>query len=186
MINVSEAKKDAAFVYQGQKWIVLKQGFVKQARGAGIYILKCRNLLTNGISEFTIKSGENLEEVSIEKKKAQYLYNDGSGYIFMDIDDFSQFEFSENVIGDQKYFLIEGLEYYIMYLDGTAKGVILPPKVDLKVAQAEPGAKGDTAGNAQKEAVTETGYTLRVPLFIKEGDVIRINTETGLYSERAN
>ena len=75
MINVSEAKKDAAFVYQGQKWIVLKQGFVKQARGAGIYILKCRNLLTNGISEFTIKSGENLEEVSIEKKKAQYLYN---------------------------------------------------------------------------------------------------------------
>lgn len=185
MISVSETKPNVAFVYKSQKLIVLKQSFIKQGRATGIYILKVRNLDTNGITELSLKSGETLLEINIEKKKAQFLYHDGQKYVFMDNENFEQFEFSNEIIGDQKFFLIEGNEYYILYLDGIPKALILPPKVDLKVIQAEPGAKGDTASNPQKEVTVQTNYSLRVPLFIKEGDMIRINTETGEYCERA-
>ena len=118
--------------------------------------------------------------------KAQFLYSDPSGFYFMRNDNYEQFELDEETIDEQKNFLVDGMDVDILTYNDNPIAVKLPPKVELVVSQTDPGVKGDTASGGSKPATMETGYVLNVPLFIKEGETLRVNTETGEYVERVS
>lgn len=181
---VSAIKKDSTIIHQGDPWLVLKTSFSHPAQGKAVYNFKIRNLKNGNTIELTLRSGDSIEEADLERKKTQYLFNSPDRYTFMDLETYDQFELDHNLIGNRAKFFLEGSEYYILFFEGAPVNVQLPPKVDLKVAVAPPGERGDTSGNALKDIETETGYRLKAPLFIKVGDIVRVNTETGEYCEK--
>ena len=145
---------------------------------------RIRNIRTGQVFEKTFKSGDKFEEPDVEKKQVSYLYKNGDSYAFMDQTTYEQFSFSRENIGEQAHFLKEGLEVYIILHNGEILGVDFPLKVDLKIEYTEPGVKGDTVTNVYKSATLESGYEIKVPLFINKGDVIKVDTRTGEYIER--
>ena len=169
----------------GEPYIVVDYSLRQQPRLAAKMITKMRNLITGGTIEKTFNSGETLEEADITQSKAQYLYNDGENYVFMDNDTFEQFEFSEAKLGSQVRFIQDGMEVTIMKFNGNPINVELPPTVVLEVTETEPGVKGDTATGGSKPATLESGAVINVPLFINVGDKLVVNTISGEYRERA-
>ena len=145
---------------------------------------KMKNMRTGTITERTFKSGEKFRDVELERIKKQYLYNEGNVYNFMDMATYEQIALSKEDIGGAVNFLKENTEVDAMYLDGKYYGMELPIVMELKVTQTEPGIKGDTVANVTKLATLETGVEVQVPLFINEGDSIRVDTRTGEYLER--
>lgn len=132
-------------------------------------------------AENTFKSGEAVELVDVLRRRCQYTYTDGKNYYFMDNESYDQFSLSKESMGDNAQYLIDGIELYAMYIDDSPVSVQLPPKMSFKVISTVPGVKGDTATGGSKEATIETGAIVKVPLFIKEGESIIINTESGEY-----
>lgn len=183
---VSEIKKDSAVLHQGQPWVVLKTSFSHPAQGKAVYNFKVKNLKNGNIIEITLRSGDMVEEADLERKKVQYLFKSHTGHTFMDLENYDQFELPKELISGQEHFLLEGSEYYVLFFEGSPVNLQLPAKVDLKVTFAPPGDRGDTSGNALKDIETETGFQAKAPLFIKAGDVVRINTETGEYCEKVS
>ncbi len=157
----------------------------KPGKGGAVMRTKLKNLYTGAIIERTFKSGEKFRELSLEKRQKTYLYNDNEMYYFMDQETFDQVPIAKDLLKTAIKFLTENANINILYLDGKVIGVELPPKVKLKVVNTVPGVRGDTVAGATKPATVETGVELQVPLFIKEGDFIVINTVTGEYEERA-
>lgn len=159
---------------------------VKPGKGAAFVRTKMRSLTTGRVLEHTFPSGAKLDEVRIENRNYQYLYNDGEGYHFMNLDDYNQISLQKDLISAPQ-FLKEGLEVNILFHADEERplGCELPATVALKITYSEPGIKGNTATNATKPATLETGAEVRVPLFIEEGEVIVIDTTTGAYRERA-
>jgi elongation factor P len=143
-----------------------------------------RNMKTGRLSEYRFRSGESIEFVYVERKNYQYLYRDGNTFYFMDMETFEQIPLDEDLVGNAVNFLTENQEVQINFVDGQPIGVELPPHVNLRVVQTEPGVRGDTATNVLKPAVLESGYTIQVPIFVNEGDLIRVDTRTGEYVER--
>jgi elongation factor P len=168
-----------------QPYIVVQYILRQQPRLAAKVITKLKNLLTGTTMEKTFTSGDNIEEADITTIKAQYLYNDGETYYFMDNTSFEQFEFSGEKLGHSTNFLIDNMEVSIMKFNDMPINVELPPTITVTITHAEPGVKGDTATGGTKPATIETGVTVLVPLFINTGDKIVINTESGEYRERA-
>jgi elongation factor P len=134
--------------------------------------------------EHTFKINETIEKANIETTNAQYLYNDGTNYVFMDNSTYEQFELADDLIGDMKGYMVDDMGVMLVKHDGQPISVRVPQKVQLKVVEAPPGVKGDSSAGATKQVTLETGIHLQVPLFIKEDDVIVVNTETGDYVER--
>lgn len=132
----------------------------------------------------TYRSGDKFEPANLEERKMQYLYNDGEGYHFMDTKTYDQITLTEENVGDAKNFLQDNMEVDVLFFNETPISINLPNFVQLKVTKADPGVKGDTATGATKPATLETGYTIQVPLFIEEGDTLKIDTRTGQYVER--
>ncbi|MBD3360633.1 elongation factor P, partial [Candidatus Peregrinibacteria bacterium] len=153
--------------------------------GSAFTRTKLKNLKTDQVIENTFKSGEAVELADIIRKKCQYLYNDGNEYYFMDNVNYEQFSLNKEAIGEAAKFLLEGTECYALHIDGKPVSIQLPPKMDFKVVSTTPGVKGDTATGGSKECTIETGATIKVPLFIKEDDIIKINTEDGTYVSKA-
>lgn len=174
-----------AINFKGSPWLIIQTNFVNPGKGAAFTRAKMRNLKTDQVLEITFKSGEQVELADVVRRKCQYLYKDGSGYNFMDNDTYDQFTLTNEIIGNANKFLQEGIECYALHIDGNAVNIQLPPKMDFKVIEAEPGVKGDTATGGEKECKIETGTSIKVPLFIKEGDKITVNTENGSYVSRA-
>ncbi len=145
---------------------------------------KLRNLLNGSVVEKTFQGADKIEEADIGFKRAQFLYQNGDDYEFMDQESFESISFDKGLLGDTTYFLKDGMDVDIQYFSGTPINVQLPPKMDLEVTETDPGVKGDTAAGGSKPATTETGYCLKVPLFIEIGDRIVVNTDTGEYCER--
>lgn len=156
-----------------------------QSRGSAKMITKLKNLLSGSTIEKTFMSGENLDEADISQNRAQYLYNSGDDYFFMDNETYEQFEFSKDKLGDTVNYLKDNMEVSIMKFNGVPINVELPPTIVLEVAQTDPGVRGDTATGGNKPAILETGVRVSVPLFINPGDNLVINTVTGEYKERA-
>jgi len=156
----------------------------KPGKGGAVMRTKLKNIHTGAIIERTFKSGEKFKELTIEKKKKQYLYHDAGTYYFMDLETYEQFPLEEKILGESKKFLKENSEIEVLYLEGKVIGIQLPLTVDLRVVSTVPGIRGDTVSNVTKPATLETGMVVQVPLFIEEGDLVRINTETGEYLER--
>jgi elongation factor P len=147
---------------------------------------KMKHLRKGSIVERTFKSGERFEEVSLERHKKQFLYAAGSEYHFMDMETYDQVNFPKDRLGDSANFLTENLEVEATYLNGEFLGIELPLSVALTVTSTVPGIKGDSVSNMMKPATLETGAEIQVPLFIKEGDKVKVDTRTGEYLERAN
>jgi elongation factor P len=157
---------------------------VKPGKGGAFVRAKVKYLINGRNVEKTFRAGEKFEEADIEMKTVQYLYNDGTDFVFMDNDSFDQLPFSPEVVGDNAKFLMENMEVSVMFYKSKPINIDLPPHVILEVTETEPGLKGDTASNTLKAATVETGAQIMVQLFINRGDKIRVDTRTGEYIER--
>jgi elongation factor P len=157
------------------------------ARGGQTLVrLKMRNLKTRAVFDRTFKAGDKFKEPDLTQVPAGYLYTDGQGSHFMDQESFDTLTLGEDMLGDARDFLVDGLIVQVLLFNGNAIGLQLPPQVELTVTYTEPGVRGDTtSGNVSKPAKLETGIEIRVPLFIKEGEKVRVNTETREFSGRA-
>lgn len=186
MLSMNEIKTGKVIKWNNQPYVVVKTEHSKQARSAAILRVKIKNLLTGAMLENTFQSGDKAEEADLERgKKAQYLYKDGSNAYFMDQENFEQFDLPTDQIKTQLNYLSDGDNVLYMSFEGKPVALDLPPKVSLRVTEAPEGAKGDSAqGRVTKTITLESDYELQAPLFIKEGDLIKINTETGEYVER--
>jgi len=174
-----------AVIIDGAPYVVTGYEHQNLGRGSATIRLKFKNLKTGGIVDRAFKGKEDLEDADITYEPAQYLYKQGDKFVFMHQTTFDQIELPENLIGRAASFIKEGENYELMLINDESFGVKLPPKVVLKVTEAEPGIRGDSAQSPSKKATLETGAVIQVPLFVKTGDSIRINTEIGTYVERA-
>lgn len=183
-IDTSYIKKGLCIIFRDDPHIVVEKTFVSPGKGSAFYRTKLKNIKTGSVLEFTFKSGEKLEEAPVEVVDLQYLYRDNDTLNFMNPRTFEQFTLNIDMAGDFLPLMKDEETYQVYVMDGIAVSIRPPLKVRLKVTKAEPGAKGNTVTGATKEVELETGYKVLVPLFIKEGDVLAINVESGQYVER--
>ncbi|MFC2023271.1 elongation factor P [Chloroflexota bacterium] len=184
MIDVNELRKGVTFTLDGQLFKVVAYDHYKPGRGKAVIRTKLRNLRSGGTLDKTFTSGDRVQDVRLDHQTVQYLYSDGDFYHFMDTETFEQFPLPDAVLEDAKPFLVENTEIELSSYEGEAIDVELPITVDLRVVEAPPGFAGDTATGATKEVTLESGLTLQVPLFIQEGDVLRIDTRDARYVTR--
>ena len=182
---LNDIKVGLVINYEGEPYIVQTANFVRMQQRKPVMQTKMRHLITGRTLEYSFKPGDRVETADLARTKVNFLYKDGDQLNFMDNSTFEQFSLPTSVLGDGVGFLKDGQEVDVLYYNDKAINIELPKKVELKVIETEPGVRGDTAqGNVLKPAKLETGATIQVPLFVKEGDVIRINTERGEYTER--
>lgn len=186
VIDTSEFKKGMKIEIDGEPFEILDFQHVKPGKGSAFVRTTIRSLLSGRTLEPTMKSGDKVGKPDIEDKDMQYLYKEGEDYYFMDTRNYEQTFISEKVLGEQKNFLKENINASILFYNGKAIGVSLPNSVDLKVTKCDPGIRGDTVSGALKPAELETGYSVNVPLFINEGDVLKIDTRDGKYLTRVS
>ncbi len=186
MLEMNDIKVGVVVDIANAPYQVVWANFMRTAQRQPVKRTKLRNLITNQVLEKTYKPGEKITEADLRRGRAQFMYRDGDQFHFMDQQTFEQFAFTRDQIGEISNFVKEGEDVDVLNFNDQAVTISLPPKVELRVVEAPPGVKGDTAGNATKRVKLETGYELGVPLFIKEGEVVRVNTETGEYVERVN
>lgn len=186
MANLTDIRTGAVVKVNGDPYLVTKNQFMRKDAGKPVMRTKLRNLITGNSLDKTFLAGESFEFAEIERKKCQYLYSDGSSAHFMDNESFEQFELAEKNIDEILKYLKDDTEVYVTFYEGSPIGIQPPIKVTLEVTKTVPGVKGDTAQGGTKPATLETGVTLNVPLFVKEGDKLIINTETGLYDSRSS
>lgn len=184
IISTSDLKKGLCIIFREDPHLVVDKTFVSPGKGSAFYRTKLKNLKTGNVLDFTFKSGEKLEEASVEVKELQYLYHEGNKLVFINPRTYEQLTLPQETITDFLPFMKEGENYQVFVLDDQAVAMRPPLKVQLKVVHAEEGAKGNTVTGATKEVEVETGYKVQVPLFIKESDIISINVEKGEYIER--
>jgi elongation factor P len=185
MITAGDFRNGITFEMDGQVFQVVEFQHVKPGKGAAFVRTKLKNIITGANIERTFNPGDKMPKAHIERKEMQYLYNDGGLYYFMDMETYEQIPLSAEVLGDSLKFVKENMNVKILSFKGNVFGVEPPTFVELKVIETEPGYKGDTATGASKPAKVETGAVIKVPLFVNEGDMVRIDTRTGDYMERA-
>jgi len=185
MISVNDFKTGVTVEFEGVVYQVVDFQHVKPGKGAAFVRAKLKNVKTGGTVEKTFRGGEKLARAHLDKREMQYLYNDGDGYVFMDNENFEQLSLSKEDIGDGVKWLMENMTIGVLMHNTVIMGIELPNFVELTVSETEPGIKGDTATGATKNAKLESGATVQVPLFVNEGDRLRIDTRTGQYMERA-
>ncbi|RME37142.1 MAG: elongation factor P [Deltaproteobacteria bacterium] len=184
MYTCSDLKKGLKLLIDGEPHVIVQFEFTKPGKGQALYKCKLRNMLTGALFDRTYRSGESFEPANLEERDMQYLYQDETGYVFMDQRTYEQVTIPEEVLGDDRYFLIDNMEVKVLMFGDRGIGVTLPNFVNLRVTSAEPWVKGDTAAGNNKPATVETGYTLQVPSFVEEGTLIQIDTRTGEYVTR--
>jgi len=188
LIGANELKRKMLITVDGQPYTVVEVFFASpSARGASTMVrTKLRHLLTDAVLEKSFKTSEKFEEPDVELTPASFLYADGEGFHFMDESSYEQFSLTADDLGEEKYYLKEGLSLQVQKYNGAPVSLQLPSTVDLVVTDAEPGVRGDSAsGGTTKTATLETGLQVRVPLFIKVGEGVRVNTQTGEFVSRA-
>ena len=182
--SLNSIRVGVTILVNGEPYQVLTSNFVRMQQRKPVMQTKLRNLKNSKVLEISFKPGDTVEEAELEKRKASYLYKDDRGIYFMDAETYDQVMIDSDVLGDRSQLLQEGMVVDILFFNDAPLSISLPPKIDLKVTSAPPPIKGDSAGNVTKNVTFETGLQLNVPLFVKEGDVVRINTDTLEYVER--
>ena len=185
MVDAGSFKNGITIQYENGIWQVIEFQHVKPGKGAAFVRTKFKNVITGSVVERSFNPTEKFPTAFIERKDMQYSYSDGQLYYFMDMETYEQVPISEDILGDNFKFVKEEMICKICSYKGSVFAVEPPTFVELEVTETEPGVKGDTATNATKPATLETGAELRVPLFINQGDKVRIDTRTGEYMERA-
>jgi elongation factor P len=185
MISVTDLRNGTKVELDKGLWECLEYQHQKIGRGGAKVVAKFKNLETGAIVERTFNSGEKLQDIFIDYCTLQFLYSDGSVFTFMDMETFEQPTLDREQVGDSARFLKENLEVTVDYFQGRPLKVTLPTVVELQITQTDPGVKGDTVSGGSKPAVLETGATVNVPLFVDNGEIIRVDTRSGDYAGRA-
>lgn len=185
MIDVNQLRKGTTFLEDGQIWKVISYSHHKPGRGNATIRVGVRNMRTGATREITYNSGERVQDIRVEARQVEYLYDDGEFLTFMDLESFEQPQIRREVFGDDVQYLKENMQITLMSYEGEIIDYALPTTYDYLVVEAEPGFAGDTANNPTKRVTLETGMVVQVPLFINAGDIIRIKTEDGSYVTRA-
>ena len=183
-IPVTDLRHGTTFIDQDKIFKVLKYEHVKMGRGNATVRVKVKDLRQGAILEKTYLSGQKVTEANLRKVKANFLYQDSQGFYFMDLETFDQFRLPQEKLAEEARFLKEGLEVEILFFQDEPLELSLPLKLSYKVVKSSPGVKGNSATNIFKEAVLENRLTIKVPLFIEEGDFILVDTRSGEYFER--
>lgn len=183
-LSVSEMRRGMTILYDGELYQIMEYEHSKRGRAGAIARTRLRHLKTGRVLSTAFKGVENTESVFMESRQLQYLYNDGGDYVFMDTEQFDQFPISSKVLGAQGEFIVEGINAIGYYHQNILIAVDLPNFVDLKVVETEPGVRGDTVSNVEKPATLESGAVVQVPLFVKQGDTVKVDTRNGKYIER--
>jgi len=184
VIDVNDLRKGVTFELDGDLFRVLEYSFSKSGRGNATIRTKIRNLRTGSTLDKTFSSGDRVQDVRLDHHVVQYLYTDGDLYFFMDTESYDQPGLSAKMLGDAVKYLTDGMQLEMSTYDGEPIDIEIPLTVDLEVVSTEPGVKGDTATGATKAAKLSTGLSVNVPLFVNEGDKIRVDTRTGQYLTR--
>ena len=184
-ITAGEFRNGKVFEMEGKYYQVVEFQHVKPGKGAAFVRTKMKNVVTGGVTETSFNPTAKFEEVAIERKNMEYSYNDGDLYYFMDPETYDMTPLNKDVLGDGFQFVKENTMCTLVSYKGSVFSVEAPNFMELEVVKTEPGVRGDTATNVTKPATLETGAEIKVPLFINEGDVLRIDTRTGEYIERA-
>jgi elongation factor P len=184
MIDVNELRKGVTFELDGNLLKVVEYSHNKTGRGNANIRVKARNLQTGANIERTFSSGQSVQDVSLDFHNVSYLYTDGDFYHFMDNETFEQPAIKKEMLGDDALYLKEGMEVKLTFYKGAPLDIEMPSSVDMKVVEAETAIRGDTATGVTKKVITETGLEVQCPQFVKVGDNIRVNTETGAYVTR--
>jgi len=185
MIDVNELRKGVTFTMDNELYKVLEYQHHKPGRGKATIRTTLRNLRTGSTIQHNFTSGDRVQDIRIERQGVQYLYTDGDLYHFMDTETYEQMALSAGLLGNQVRYIKESMELVLSTYEGEAIDVELPTTVELEVTEAQMAVAGDTATGAMKKVTLETGLEVQVPLFIEEGDVIRVDTRTGAYVTRA-
>lgn len=185
MLSFNEIKVGKVLQVNSEPFLVIKTDHHKMGRGGAVLKVKMKNLINDNVLEKTYQGSDKAEEAKTETKKANFMYKDQDEAYFMDNASFEQFSLTLENIGDKQFFLKDGTDVDVLYFNDNPVSITLPIKMDFKVTSSPPGVKGNSSGNVTKQIEIETGAKITAPLFINEGDIIKVNTETGEYVERA-
>jgi len=185
MVSAGEFRKGMTVEIDGQVWLIVDFQHVKPGKGAAFVRTKIKNVVTGSVLERTFSPTEKFPRAMVEKKEMQYLYSDGELYYFMDVETYDQLPLNQDKVADALDYVTENMNVTIKFFKGEAFSVEPPNFVELTVTETEPGFKGDTATGGNKPAIVETGAKVMVPLFIEQGERIRVDTRSGEYMERA-
>jgi elongation factor P len=185
-VDTSQFRNGLKIELDGEPFTMIYFQHVKPGKGGAFVRTKVKNLKTGRVLDRTFRSGEKLEEADVVERKMQYLYQDGEDLVFMDTETFEQIPFSAEQVGDTRKWLKENLDIEVLFWRGRPINIEIPSFVDYTITRCDPGLKGDTAQGATKPATLETGAVVQVPLFVKEGERIRVDTRSGEYFERVN
>ncbi len=186
MLSLNEIKSGRVIVINNEPYLIIKTDHHQTGRGGAVLKTKSKNLITGNVLDKTFQGSDKVGEAETSRKKVNFMYKDETQAFFMDNETYEQFEFSLEEVGDKAKFLKDGTDVEMLYFNDKAISLELPVKMDFKVTYAPPGVKGNSAGNVTKQIEIETGAELNVPMFINEGDRIKVNTDTGEYVERAS
>jgi elongation factor P len=183
-LSTSEFKNGLKIEIAGEPFTIVNFQHVKPGKGGAFVRTKIKNLRNGKVIEKTFRAGEKVVDPDIEDRKMQYLYADGDSLVFMDTETYDQLPFSQEQVGDARKYLTENIDVSVLFWNGKPINIDLPPFIESEIVKCDPGMKGDTAQGGTKPATVETGAVVTVPLFLKEGERIRIDTRTGEYVER--
>lgn len=186
MISTGELRKGIIVEMDGQIFTVMDYQHLKIGRGSAQVRMRLRNVRSGATSERTVQAGEKFPRVRLDNKSVQYLYRDENHYVFMDQDSYEQIPLTPEQLGDAVNYLKDGIVLQVNFYEDEPVGVELPITVDLRIERTDPGFKGDTAAGGTKPASLETGLTIQVPLFVNEGELVRVDTRDGSYIERVS
>jgi elongation factor P len=184
MPTIYDFRKGLKIEINGEPFAVVDYEHVKPGKGAAFARTRIKSLVSGNVREQTFRVSDRIDGADVQERQMQYLYHDGEKYCFMDNETYEQSLLTEDQVGETKGFLRENVEVSVLYYNGNPIGVELPIFVELRIAETQPGVRGDTASGGTKPAVLETGTTVQVPFFLNEGDIIKIDTRTGQYIER--
>jgi len=183
MYTASDLRKGLKVEIDGVPYLITEFNFVKPGKGQAVYNCKLKNLISGGTISRAYRSNDKIDEPRLEERKLRYSYPEGDHYVFMD-ENYEQVNISAEALGDNRHFLAEDMEVEVLFHNGRPIEITLPYFVEKRVIHTEPGVRGDTATNVLKPATVEGGYEISVPLFVNQGDVVRIDTRTGEYVDR--
>jgi elongation factor P len=186
MYTASDLRKGLKIEIEGQPCVITDFQFVKPGKGQALYRCKIKNLITGATVDKTYRAVEKIDKPNLEERDLIYSYQDGPHFVFMDNSTYEQITIDAEVLGNQQYFLVEDMEVAILFHNDRPIEVTLPFFIEKEIVETEPGARGDTATNVMKPAKIDNGYEIQVPLFINQGDRVRIDTRTGKYADRVS
>lgn len=185
-ISTTDFRKNIKFLYKDEPWIILDAQHVKPGKGVAFVKTRFRNLITGRTLDNSFRSGENFEDPEVRDREMQYLYNDGEMYHFMDNSNYEQVGIPGDALQDVTPYLVDNMSVDILFWQGRAINVTMPNHVVLEIAQTDPGLKGDTASGGSKPATLNTGAVISVPLYMTQGEKVKVDTRTGDFIERVN